>query len=320
MITPSRGGGPLSLVLSLPVFWLLVPGSVGFVALTGAAYRNHTLAALGIQTGFGHPSDGSRGDGRVVADADRQWCAAGCGDALSRWSVLDLRHKSKGSVMTSGRTKARAPLTRDLVLREAITLADEVGLSGLSMRRLGQRLGVEAMSLYNHVGNKDDLLDGMADLVSADFTVPDQGQGWREGLTVSACSAHAVLLQHPWAAVLLESRSNPGPQRLRYLNGVVGAMIEAGFPVELAYYGILTLDSYVYGFTVQEMAAPAAPEEAADSAEAFVAGLPKGEYPHLASMAQVVMDPAHDQAADFVAGLALVLDGFELRWKSLSEG
>ena len=182
------------------------------------------------------------------------------------------------------------------------------------MRRLGQRLGVEAMSLYNHVANKDDLLDGMADLVSEEFAVPTPGEDWRQALSRSAASAHAVLLAHPWAASLLESRSNPGPQRLRYLNGVVGAMVDAGFPIKLAYNTFLTLDSYIYGFTLQEVSAPAAPDQAADAAEGFVEGLPDGRYPHLVSMAQVVMDPDHDRAADFDAGLDLVLDAVELRF------
>lgn len=214
----------------------------------------------------------------------------------------------------------RPPLSRARVLREAVTLTDEEGIAKLSMRRLGQRLGVEAMSLYNHVANKDDLLDGMADLVSADFTVPAAGDDWREALRRSALSAHEVLLRHPWAATLLESRSNPGPQRLRYLNGVVAVMVDAGFPVQLAYYAFLTLDSYIYGFTLQEAAAPAAPEEAADAADDFVAGLPQGKYPHLVSMALIVMDPTHDQGADFGAGLEIVLDGLELHWTRVTTG
>ncbi len=207
----------------------------------------------------------------------------------------------------------RTPLTRARVLREAIALADEDGVAGLSMRRLGQRLGVEAMSLYNHVANKDDLLDGMADLVSADFVAPTPGVAWRQGLSRSATSAHAALLAHPWAATLLESRSNPGPQRLHYLNAVVGVMVDAGFPIELAYNAFLTLDSYIYGFTLQEVSAPAAPDQAAEAAEGFVEGLSDGQYPHLVSMAQVVMHPDHDRAADFDAGLDLVLDAIELR-------
>jgi AcrR family transcriptional regulator len=211
----------------------------------------------------------------------------------------------------------REPLTRSRVLREAVALADEGGLAGLTMRRLGQRLGVEAMSLYNHVANKDTLLDGMADLVSEDFAVPTPGADWREALRRSALSAHDVLLRHPWAATLLESRSNPGPARLRYLDGVVGTLVEAGFPIRLAYLTFMTLDSYVYGFTLQEVSAPAPPEQEVEAAEAFVAGLPDGAYPHLVAMAEVVMDPGHDRGADFGEGLDLILDAVQVRWAAL---
>jgi len=207
----------------------------------------------------------------------------------------------------------RLPLTRTRVLREAVALADEGGIEGLTMRRLGQRLGVEAMSLYNHVANKDDLLDGMADLVSADFAVPAPGDEWREALRRAATSAHDVLVRHPWAGTLLESRANPGPARLAYLDGVIGALVAAGFPIQSAYHAFLTLDSYIYGFTLQEVSAPAAPERVAESAQAFVAGLPDGEYPHLVAMAELVMDPAYDPGADFATGLTIILDAIELQ-------
>lgn len=207
----------------------------------------------------------------------------------------------------------RLPLTRVRVLREAVTLADEGGLHGLTMRRLGQRLGVEAMSLYNHVANKDDLLDGMADLVSADFAVPAPGEDWRQALRRSATSAHEVLVRHPWAGTLLESRSNPGPARLRYLDAVVGVLVDAGFPIQLAYHAFLTLDSYIYGFTLQEVSTPAPPDQAAEAAEAFVSGLPAGGYRHLVAMAELVMDPGYDPRTDFDVGLQMILDAIELR-------
>jgi AcrR family transcriptional regulator len=217
------------------------------------------------------------------------------------------RAKGRGAELTA----ARAPLTRVRVLREAVSLADDSGIEALSMRRLGQRLGVEAMSLYNHVANKDDLLNGMADLVSAEFAVPLPGEDWRHALRRSATSAHDVLLRHPWAGPLLESRSSPGPARLRYLNGVVGALVDSGFSIQLAYHAFLTLDSYIYGFALQEAAAPVPTEQVAQAAESFVAGLPDGEYPHLVSMAELVMHPDYDRSADFDFGLTLVLDALD---------
>ncbi len=211
----------------------------------------------------------------------------------------------------------RVPLTRTRVLQEAVALADEAGVNALTMRGLGQRLGVEAMSLYNHVANKDDLLDGMADLVSADFAVPTPGEDWRQALRRSATSAHEVLRRHPWAGALLESRSNPGPDRLRYLNGVVGALVDEGFPIELAYLAFLTVDSYIYGYTLQEASAPAPAGQEAVATESFVAGLPDGEYPHLIAIAELVMAPGYDRSADFEEGLEMVLDSVELRRAAL---
>ncbi len=208
---------------------------------------------------------------------------------------------------------ARVPLTRTRVLREAVALADEEGIDRLSMRRLGQRLGVEAMSLYNHVANKEALLDGMADLVSEDFAVPAPGEDWRQALRRCATSAHDVLARHPWAGTLLESRSHPGPARLRYLNGVVGVLVAAGFPIRSAYHAFLTLDSYIYGYTLQEVSAPARPNEVAEAAQAFVDHLPGGEYPHLVAMAELVMDPGYDRSADFDVGLTMILEAIALR-------
>jgi AcrR family transcriptional regulator len=181
------------------------------------------------------------------------------------------------------------------------------------MRRLGQRLGVEAMSLYNYVANKDDLLNGMADLVSAEFAVPAPGEDWRHALRRGATSAYDVLQRHPWAGTLLESRSRPGPARLRYLNGVIGTLVDSGFPIQLAYHAFLTLDSYIYGFALQEASSQVPPEQVARAAESFVAQLPDGEYPHLVSMAQPVMHPDYDRSGDFDFGLTLVLDALDRR-------
>lgn len=206
---------------------------------------------------------------------------------------------------------SRAPLTRARVLAAAVALADRDGIAALSMRRLGQRLGVEAMSLYNHVAGKDDILDGMADVVAAEFAVPTPGEDWWHALRRSATSAHGVLRRHPWAGALLESRSRPGPARLRYLDAVVGVMVDSGFPIRSAYHGFLVLDSYIYGFALQEASAPVPPEGAARAAQSFVAELPPGEYPHLVSMAELVMAPGYDRSMDFDIGLTLVLDAID---------
>lgn len=225
--------------------------------------------------------------------------------------MADDDQDAPGAGPHAGSATSRAPLTRARVLAAAVSLADEDGIATLSMRRLGQRLGVEAMSLYNHVAGKDDILDGMADLVAAEFDVPAAGEDWRPALRRSASSAHEVLLRHPWAGTLLESRSRPGPSRLRYLDAVVGALVGSGYSIQSAYYAFLVLDSYIYGFALQEASAPVPAEGAARAAQSFVADLPAGEYPHLVAMAQLMMRPDHDRSRDFEVGLALVLDALD---------
>ena len=124
------------------------------------------------------------------------------------------------------------------------------------MRRLGQVLRVEAMSLYKHVANKDDILDGIADLVMGDFEVPSGDVDWKTAIRRSAISAHQVLLGHPWASSLIESRLNAGPARLRYLDAVIGVLAAAGFPMPIVIRAIMALDSHTYGFVLQELAWP----------------------------------------------------------------
>jgi AcrR family transcriptional regulator len=204
------------------------------------------------------------------------------------------------------------PLTRDRVLRAAVKLADDQGIEALSMRRLGQSLGVEAMSLYNHVASKDDLLDGIVDLVAAELETQDPGAGWKTVMRGYAMTSHEVLLRHPWAAALAESRTQSGPIRLGYLETVLGTLRDGGFSVAGAYRANLTLDSYIYGFTLQEVAWPTEPDELPDSAAAFVERAPASEYPHLIEIASLVADPAFERSGDFEFGLDLILDGLEI--------
>jgi AcrR family transcriptional regulator len=206
----------------------------------------------------------------------------------------------------------RGPLTREQVLRAAIRLADEAGLEGLSMRRLGQELRVEAMSLYKHVAGKDEILDEMADRIAGDFDVPAANADWKSELRRSAVSAHATLLRHPWASALIESRSSAGPCRLRYLEAVIGTLSGAGFDMPTIVRAIMTLDSYTYGFVLQELAWPFGgdDEAAASVAVAFAEALPEGKFPHLAAMAELASHPG-GAPADFEFGLDLILDGFD---------
>ncbi|WP_378734139.1 TetR/AcrR family transcriptional regulator C-terminal domain-containing protein [Nocardia brasiliensis] len=208
-------------------------------------------------------------------------------------------------------TSQRAPLSRERVLHTAVRLADEHGLAALSMRKLAQTLGVEAMSLYNHVTNKDDLLDGIADLVVAEMGVPEVGGDWKTAMRARATSAHEVLLRHPWATGLIGSRLNVGPAMLRYVDATVGCLRAAGFSYQLADRAWNAMDSHIYGFTLQESNFPLRPDEYASAAQHFLPRLPADRYPYMNALAQLVIDGKHAGVADFDFGLDLILDGLE---------
>lgn len=206
--------------------------------------------------------------------------------------------------------RRRTPLTRERVLEAALRLADEQGIEAVSMRRLGQVLRVEAMSLYKHVAGKEDILDGLADLVTGEYVVPVPGGDWKAELRRAAISAHAALVRHPWAGSVLESRLNPGPARLRYLDAVVGVLREAGFDLPLVARAFMALDSHTYGFALQELALPFGTEDAAEVAAAMSTGVFGETYPNLRAMAELASSPS-GVPLEFEFGLDLLLDGFE---------
>ncbi|TAK01301.1 MAG: TetR/AcrR family transcriptional regulator [Chloroflexota bacterium] len=212
---------------------------------------------------------------------------------------------------TPAAASGRMPLHRDRVLQAAVALADEDGLDAVSMRRLGQQLRVEAMSLYKHVANKDDILDGIADLVVGDFEVPSGDIDWKTAVRRSAISAHQALVRHPWASSLIESRRNAGPARRRYLDALIGVLAGAGFPMPIVIRAIMALDSHTYGFVLQEMAWSFDSENAPEMATAFARSLPAGEYPNLLAMAEMTATAPGGAAVDFEFGLDLILDGLE---------
>src|SRR6516225_10051544 len=153
-------------------------------------------------------------------------------------------------------TSSHAPLSRERILRAAVAIADESGIGSLSMRKLGQALGVEAMSLYNHVASKSDLLDGMVDIVFSEIGLPDGDLGWKLAMRQRAISAREVLARHRWAIGLMESRRSPGPATLRHHDAVLGCLRQAGFSVELTAHAYSLLDSYIYGFALNEAGLP----------------------------------------------------------------
>jgi AcrR family transcriptional regulator len=210
-------------------------------------------------------------------------------------------------------TQPRTPLNRDRVLRAAVALADENGIGSLSMRKLGQAVGVEAMSLYNHVASRGDLFDGMIDLVFGEIGLPSGGAGWKTAMRQRALSARQALSRHPWAIGLMESRSTPGPATLRHHDAVLGSLRQAGFPVALAAHAFSVLDSYIYGFALQEASLPfEAGEETADLARMIMARFTPGQYPHLTELTvEHVLQPGYDYGNEFEFGLDLILDGLE---------
>jgi AcrR family transcriptional regulator len=208
--------------------------------------------------------------------------------------------------------KKRLPLNRDRVLSAAVEIADERGVGAVTMREVASRLGVEAMSLYNHVANKDDILDGMADLVAEQFDLPEDVDHWREAMRRRAVSAHEVFGRHPWAPMLFDSRESSGPSRLRYFDWVLGTLMKAGFSVDDAARAFSLLDSYVYGFGIQQFNVSASVDASTEEmAEAILAYIPPEKYPYLHRMASHAMQVGYDAEADFDFGLVIVLDGLE---------
>ena len=212
----------------------------------------------------------------------------------------------------------RTPLTRERILDAAVAIADERGVAAVTMREVASALGVEAMSLYNHVANKDGLLDGMVDLVIEEIDLPDGLPDWREAMRRRAESARRVFERHPWLPLLLDSRQSSGPARLHYYDWVLGTLIEAGFSLDGAASAFSVLDSYIYGFGIQASTLSGSgdmtPEE---MTEAFRAAIPAEHYPYLNRMTLHAMEIGYDPEADFDFGLKLVLDGLE---RILTEG
>ncbi|MEV5965734.1 TetR/AcrR family transcriptional regulator C-terminal domain-containing protein [Kribbella sp. NPDC051952] len=206
-------------------------------------------------------------------------------------------------------TARREPLNRERVLRAAIALADRDGLEALTMRRLGQEVGVEAMSLYNHVKNKNDILDGIVDLVLGDIDVPPTGTHWKVAMRRRSISAHEVLVAHPWAAVQIMSRFNIGPGMTRYLDATLGRLRESGFSVESALDAWHTLDSHLYGFTLQQLNLPFAADEAPRVSSHVLGGLAMDEFPHVVEVITHVMQSGRVESFEY--GLDLILDGLE---------
>ena len=202
----------------------------------------------------------------------------------------------------------RQRLTRDRVLGAALEVADEGGIAALTIRSLATRLDAKPMSVYHHVANKDEILDGIVDLVFAEIDLPVVGGEWRAEVRRRAASARDVLRRHPWAVPLLESRHTPGPATLRQHDAMIGTLRGGGFDVRAAAHAYALLDAFVYGFAIQEASLPFdGPEDVGPVAASLVEGMGDA-FPHLVEMAtEVVLQPGYDFADEFDVGLDLVL-------------
>ncbi len=208
----------------------------------------------------------------------------------------------------------REPVTRDRAIRVAMTLADAGGIDSLSMRKLAAELGIEAMSLYYHVKNKSDLLDGMLDVVYSEFSTPRAGDQWRPAMRKRAESTRAVLAKHPWA-ITIKARTSPGPATLGHLDSVIGCLTAAGFSMPMAGHAMSLLDSYVQGFAQQEATLPLDPSGDIGAATEDIIAQQESmaeAFPHLADMAAgLILKPGYAYGNEFDFGLTLILDGIE---------
>jgi AcrR family transcriptional regulator len=214
--------------------------------------------------------------------------------------------------------RRRAPLTRDRVLKAALKLADDGGFHSLSMRKVASKLRVEAMSLYNHVGGKEDIVDGLVDIVFSEIEVPAPGSvDWKTAMRARAISVRDALNRHRWAVGLMEGRMNPGPANVANHDAVMGCLREGGFEFRDAVHAYSVMDAYIYGFALQERGLPFdAPEETAQVMRKQAETVPSmNDYPYLVETAIELEKAGYDYEVEFLFGLDLILDGIE-RYKA----
>ena len=208
----------------------------------------------------------------------------------------------------------RDRLSRARVLQAAMTLADDGGIESLTMRRLGEELGVGPMALYRHVANKDDLIDAMVDVVFSEIGVPSFNGDWKTAMRDRAIAVREALLRHRWAIGIMESRANPGPANLQHHDAVIGCLRAGGFDIAMAAHAYSVLDSYIYGFAATQKNLPFTADDAGEMAESMLRPFAAGAYPHLTEMlTDHIMQPGYDYGDEFELGLDLILDGLAER-------
>ena len=210
----------------------------------------------------------------------------------------------------SAAPQERTPLNHERVLRSAIAVADRGGIAGLTIRSLADELGVKPMSVYHYFANKAEILDGIIDLVFSQIELPSPDGEWEAEIRRRAHSARAVLRQHPWAIGLMESRTNPGPATLKHHDANIGTLRAGGFSVAMTAHAYALIDSFVYGFALQEAALPFEAETVAEVAAPMMELFTTGQYPHLVELTtEHILQPGYDFGDEFEFGLTLILDG-----------
>ena len=204
----------------------------------------------------------------------------------------------------------KAPVNATRTLQVALAIADQEGIEAVTMRRLARDLGVEAASLYHHLDGKNQILDGLVDLVAAEVE-PPTSTGWRQAISQRAHNTRTTLRRHPWAVSLMASRTSPGPATLRLLDMGIRCFREDGFSVPLAAHAISVVDSYVHGFVLQEVNLPFRDEsELAAMTGSIMEAFPASEFPYLFELTvEHVLQPGYEYGDEFESGLKVVLDG-----------
>ncbi len=209
--------------------------------------------------------------------------------------------------------RSRTPLSAERVLHGALDLADRIGIEPFTIRKLASELDTKPMTIYHHVPNKESIIDGIVDMVFAEIDLPPDDRPWKEAIRVRCNSARAVLARHPWAPPLMESRTDPGPAALRHHDAVLGCFRRGGLSLQMTAHAYAVVDSFVYGFAMQEANLPFHGEEEIGSlADDIIASLPADELPHLTEFtAEHVLRPGYSFGTSFEFGLDLLLDGIE---------
>lgn len=205
----------------------------------------------------------------------------------------------------------RPRLSKDAIVQAAITLAGQTSIDALSMRKLADALGVEAMSLYNHVKNKEDLLDSMLDVVVQQMYIPDLNGNWRQEIHRATLSSHQVLVANPWASVLMVSRPSVGLAKLAHFNAIQGCFCTAGLNPQMADKVRIVIDGYLYGSTLQHILYAQTEQDRPERAAQFLPHLSVEQYPHSYALVKIVADGLYDGKHDFEFGLNLLLDGIQ---------